>query len=70
MSFPSWTLLGQSVVDAAAMCSTTPAVQLGFVDLGRISEGAQADLVVLDRDFRVVRTLVAGRQIWPAAAST
>ncbi len=58
-------LLGQSVVGAAAMCATTPAVQLGLGDLGRISEGAQADFVVLDRDFRVVRTFVAGQQVWP-----
>ena len=34
------------------MCSTTPAGQLGLAGLGRISEGALADLVVLDRDFR------------------
>lgn len=59
------TLMGLSVVNAAAMCATTPAVQLGLGDLGRISVGAQADLVVLDRDFRVVRTFVAGAQAWP-----
>ena len=64
------TLLGQSVVAAAAMCATTPAVQLGLRDLGRISEGAQADLVILDRDFRVVRTFIAGQQVWSADAST
>ena len=64
------TLLGQPVVDAAVMCATTPAVQLGFSDLGRISEGAQADLVVLDREFRVVRTFIAGQQVWSADAST
>jgi N-acetylglucosamine-6-phosphate deacetylase len=57
-------LMGRSVVDAAAMCATTPAAQLGLGDLGRVAEGAQADLVVLDRDFRVVRTFVAGVQVW------
>jgi N-acetylglucosamine-6-phosphate deacetylase len=58
------TLLGQSVVDAVAMCSTTPAQQLGLSELGRIVEGAQADLVMVDREFRVVRTFVAGRPVW------
>ena len=59
-------MMGQSVVSAAAMCATTPAVQLGLGDLGRISEGTQADLVLLDRDFRVVRTFIAGVQVWPS----
>jgi N-acetylglucosamine-6-phosphate deacetylase len=59
------TAFGQSVVAAARMCSTTPAGQLGLGDLGRIAAGAQADLVVLDRDFRVVRTFVAGAEVWP-----
>jgi N-acetylglucosamine-6-phosphate deacetylase len=57
------TAMGQSVVHAAAMCATTPAVQLGLHDQGRITVGAQADLVVLDRDFRVVRTFVAGAPV-------
>ncbi|MGH9242204.1 MAG: amidohydrolase family protein, partial [Vicinamibacterales bacterium] len=59
------TAFGQSVNDAALMCSTTPAHQLGLGQLGRIAEGAQADVVVLDRDFRVVRTFVGGTQVWP-----
>ena len=63
------TMMGQSVVDAAAMCATTPAAQLGLKDVGRIAEGAQADLVVLDRDFRVVRTFVAGAQVWPQSSA-
>ena len=59
------TTFGQSVLEAALMCSTTPARQLGRAALGHISEGAQADLVVIDREFRVVRTFVAGAQVWP-----
>ena len=59
------TTMRQSIVDAALMCSTTPANQLGLPELGRISEGAQADLTVLDRDFQVVRTFVLGQQVWP-----
>jgi N-acetylglucosamine-6-phosphate deacetylase len=63
------TMLRQSVVDAARMCSTTPANQLGLADLGRISEGAQADLTVLDRHFKVVRTFVGGAQVWPVSTA-
>ena len=58
------TVMKRSVIDAVQMCATTPANQLGLADLGRISEGAQADLAVLDRDFQVVRTFVAGEQAW------
>jgi N-acetylglucosamine-6-phosphate deacetylase len=60
------TRVGCSLTDAAAMCATTPARQMGRPELGRIEEGALADLVVLDRDLRVVRTFVDGRQVWPA----
>jgi len=59
------TAFRQPVIDAVLMCSTTPARQLGLGQLGRIAEGAQADVVVLDRDFRVVRTFVGGTQVWP-----
>lgn len=55
--------LGCSVVDAAAMCSTTPARQLGLTGLGLIAEGALGDLVVLDRDLRVRRTFIDGREV-------
>jgi N-acetylglucosamine-6-phosphate deacetylase len=56
--------LGRSVVDAAAMCATTPAAELGLNGFGAIAEGAHADLVVLDRDFRVVATFIAGVPAW------
>jgi N-acetylglucosamine-6-phosphate deacetylase len=51
---------GRSLVDAVRMCSTTPARQLGLIATGVIAAGATADLVVLDRGYRVVRTLIDG----------
>jgi N-acetylglucosamine-6-phosphate deacetylase len=57
----------RSLVDAAWMCSTTPARQLGLTECGRIEEGAAADLVVLDRDLRVVRTFIDGEEVFTAA---
>ena len=57
------TRFGRSVVDAALMCATTPARHLGL-DSGRIEPGLPADLVVLDRDYRVERTFIEGEQAY------
>jgi N-acetylglucosamine-6-phosphate deacetylase len=58
-------LFGGSLVDAALMCATNPARELGLTGHGAIATGAVADLVVLDRQFRVVRTFVAGVNVLP-----
>ncbi|HEV3484700.1 MAG TPA: N-acetylglucosamine-6-phosphate deacetylase [Vicinamibacterales bacterium] len=58
------TAMGLSLVDAALVCSTTPARELRLHGLGAIAPGAIADLVVLDRDLQVVRTYIAGRLVW------
>jgi len=55
---------GGSLVEAAMMCATTPARQLGLTGFGFIAEGAVADLVVLDRGFRVVHTFLDGQHVW------
>jgi N-acetylglucosamine-6-phosphate deacetylase len=52
--------VGLSVVDAATVCSTTPARALNLQPAGVISPGAQADLTVLSRDLAVVQTWVGG----------
>jgi N-acetylglucosamine-6-phosphate deacetylase len=54
------TLMGFSLVDAALMCATTPAREMSLHGAGMLVPGALADLVVLDRNLRVVRTYVAG----------
>ena len=53
-----------SVVEAAALCSTTPARELGLTGFGLLADGAAADLVVLDRGFRVVRTFIDGQDVF------
>ena len=62
------TRFGSSIVEAATMCSTTPARELGLTGFGVIATGATADLTVLDRAFRVVRTFIAGEQVVGPAA--
>jgi N-acetylglucosamine-6-phosphate deacetylase len=58
------TMFHASIVQAAIMCSTTPARALGLTRFGVIAEGNVADLVVLDRGFRVVRTFIDGEEVF------
>ena len=51
---------GLSLPHAATVCATTPARTLGLQGFGVLAPGAVADLVVLDRQFRVVQTWIGG----------
>jgi N-acetylglucosamine-6-phosphate deacetylase len=55
---------GLTVPDAAVLCSTTPARELALTGLGVIAEGAVADLVVMDQEFRVMRTFIDGHEAY------
>ncbi len=59
--------VGLSLPDAATMCSTTPARELGLQGLGVIAPGALADLTVLDRNLTVAQTYVGGRLVYQAS---
>ena len=61
-------MFGRSITDAAVMCSSTPARAMGLTGCGVIAEGNIADVVILDRAFRVVRTFIAGEQVYERAA--
>ncbi len=54
------TRMGQSMVDAATLCATTPARELGLTTQGSIVPGHMADLVVLSSTLQVVQTWVGG----------
>jgi len=62
--------VGLSMSDAATVCSTTPARALALPGFGVIASGAMADLVVLDRDLRVVQTWVAGTLAWEGSSKS
>lgn len=61
--------MGFALEDAAQMCATTQAQQLGLSDCGRLVEGACADLTVLDAAGTVVQTYVGGRLVYARGVS-
>src|SRR4029077_20601012 len=61
------TLVGQvglSLVDAATICATTPARELGLVGHGILAPGAVADLGVLDAQLAVVQTYIGEQLVY------
>jgi len=62
------TRAGQSLVDAATLCATTPARELGLITQGAIVAGHLADLVVLSSSLQVVQTWIAGEPSTPNPA--
>lgn len=55
--------IGLPVFEAARMCATTPAAELGLVDRGAIAPGLAADLVILGPDLRVRQTYIGGAAV-------
>jgi N-acetylglucosamine-6-phosphate deacetylase len=60
--------VGLSVVDAATICSTSPARELGLIGHGMLMPDAVADLVILDPQFSVVQTYLAGQLVYARGA--
>lgn len=56
---------GQSLIEAATLCATTPARELGLRGQGVIAQGSLADLAVMTPRLKVVRTWVGGRTSGP-----
>jgi N-acetylglucosamine-6-phosphate deacetylase len=57
--------VGVSLPEAVRMASTNPARELGVADRkGNIAVGLDADLVLLDESFSVVRTWVEGQEVF------
>jgi N-acetylglucosamine-6-phosphate deacetylase len=62
--------VGLSLPEAATICSTTPAREMGLNGFGVIAVGASADIAVLDKALRVVRTYIGGRLVYPRQDGT
>lgn len=58
---------GIDICDAAQLCATTPARELGLAGHGVIAIGAAADLVVLDARLGVSHTWIGGVLAWCAS---
>lgn len=56
-------LLGASIVEAVKMTSTNQAKELKLDSKGKIAEGFDADIVVLNKDYTVANVYVAGEKI-------
>lgn len=63
------TTFGLSVTDAAMLCSTTPACEVGLTGCGVLAQGAIADVVVLNRAFDVERTFIDGEEVYRRGAA-
>ena len=46
------------------MATQNPARAIGLENKGHLTVGADADLVVLSPDLRVLQTFAAGEEIW------
>ncbi|MFN2622177.1 MAG: N-acetylglucosamine-6-phosphate deacetylase [Chthoniobacterales bacterium] len=57
--------IGVPLHEAVAMASTNPARALGLTSKGKLEAGADADFVVLSREFEVWQTFAAGERIFP-----
>ena len=55
---------GCTVPEAVATVTSTPARLLGLTDRGRLVAEARADVTVLDRQLRVITTVVGGEVAW------
>jgi N-acetylglucosamine-6-phosphate deacetylase len=56
--------MGASLIDAARMCATTPADELGLTSQGRLAPGMLADFAVLDANLRLMETWVGGQTVY------
>jgi N-acetylglucosamine-6-phosphate deacetylase len=60
--------VGVTLVDAATMCSTTPAREMGMIGYGILAPDAPADFVILDANLRVVQTYIGGQLVYARGA--
>ena len=57
------TEVGVSLADAVTAASATPAAVMGWSDVGSLTAGRRADLVVVEGDFEPVGVLRSGHWV-------
>jgi N-acetylglucosamine-6-phosphate deacetylase len=60
------TKVGVPLHEAIAMATDTPAFVIGLANKGRLQIGNDADLVVISPELEVVRTFIAGEEVFAA----
>jgi N-acetylglucosamine-6-phosphate deacetylase len=60
------TKVGVPLHEAIAMATDTPAFVVGLIGKGQFKIGGDADLVVISPELEVVRTFLAGKEIFRA----
>ena len=63
------TQCGLDVREAAHMCATTPARELGLVGFGVLAPGGIADLTVIDANYAPVQTWIGGELAWSGTST-
>jgi N-acetylglucosamine-6-phosphate deacetylase len=61
-NFVEWT--DWTLEDALLAVTANPAKALGLDKKGVIAPGADADIAIMDKNFRVVKTFVGGKLVW------
>jgi N-acetylglucosamine-6-phosphate deacetylase len=61
-NFAEWS--GWTLEDALLGVTANPAKALGLESKGVIAPGADADIAIMDKSFRVVKTFVGGKLVW------
>ena len=63
------TQCGLDVREAAHICATTPARELGLVGFGVLAPGAAADLTVISAHYAPVQTWIGGELAWSGTST-
>jgi len=58
-------MLGKSVEEASRLCARTPAGILGLSTKGRLAEGMDADIIILDADLELRSVILGGSVVMP-----
>lgn len=62
-AFRDWINIYGATIEQAVLATSTNAAELLHLNKGKIEEGYDADIIVLDKDFNIVKVLVNGKEL-------